>query len=528
MAPSLRALSGIVLASVLVVAAVPADAAIDAREHASQPAKLGERMIVGFHSGVSELAIVAAGGTMRSSSTALGIAVVSALDAKAFVASMKLNSLVAFVEKNGPVFADDMTSDASSWDASSWDASSWDAASWDASSWDASSWDASSWDASSWDASSWDASSWDASSWDSSGWDASSWDASSWDANGWDASSWDSSGWDASSWDASSWDASSWDASSWDASSWDSATLTAQGQSADWTAGKDPLFPKQWGVRAVRSAAATNLASASAKTICVVDSGVDHTHPDLSTRMWRDASGRVGHDFVNGDNDPMDDAGHGTHVAGIAAAAIKNGAGIRGASDAKIMAVKVLDANGVGTEANLALSIEWCIARGAKVISMSLGTPEHSPAVHRAVKLAELKGVAMVASIGNAGKCYDCVRFPAAYDEVVSVGALRPDGRPAAFTSVSWAVDVAAPGIAIVSTYKANAYRALNGTSMATPFVSAAAAQLYGANETMKPATMRAIFNSTSTDLGPAGRDPYTGAGALNAEKAVLRALGRN
>ena len=462
-------------------------------------------LIVGFKGRYLDTGLLQSlGAATRGSSAALGIAAVHASDPATFTRLALLDSDVAWVESN---------------DATRADSSQWDSSQWDASGWDSSQWDASGWDASGWDSSQWDASGWDSSQWDASGWDASGWDSSQWDASGWDASGWDSSQWDASGWDSSQWDASGWDASGWDASGWDSATMTNLGRSSSGPPGTDPLVRWQWSLAALnltRQAAA----APSAKTICFVDSGVDYTHPDLVNRMATPA----GHDFVNNDPDPMDDGGHGTHVAGIAAAAIGNGKGIAGASSARIMAMKVLDANGTGTEFNLALGIEKCRERGASVISMSLGTDQNSKAVHRAVVDAFAAGIVMVASVGNTGTTCDCVRWPAAYPQVIAVGAVMPNSGRAPFSAVSNGVDFVAPGYAIVSSVPGNRYVAASGTSQAVPFVAAAAALLLQAGE--DGAGVGQALRATAIDLGPAGHDGAFGHGSVNVGAALAHAAG--
>ena len=484
-------------------------------------------LIVGFHGPVDASALAAAGASTLARSDGLRLAVISTSAPAAVTDALLRNPRVAFVEANGQTGWDLLAPSGSQWDESATDSITGDSSQWDSSQWDSSQWDSSQWDSSQWDATGWQSSQWDSSQWDSSQWDSSQWDATGWNSSQWDSSQWDSSQWDSSQWDSSQWDATGWNSSQWDSSQWDSAALTSAGAGTGAQGGADPLRGKQWGLRAINMTGAFHeFRAKNTQKICIVDSGVDHAHPDLASRMWRESgTGIVGWDFANNDADPMDDAGHGTHVAGIAAAAIHNGHGIAGASPERIIAVKVLGADGVGTEANLALGMEFCVNKGASVISMSLGTPEDSPAVYRAVRYAHERGVVMVASIGNSGACATCIRFPAAYSEVAAVGAVRPDGRTPMFSSVSNAVDFAAPGVAIVSTFPGNRYAAMNGTSMATPFVAAAAGLLMDAQPDLNQSDVLRLLARTATDLGPAGKDPYTGYGAINVGKALQRAM---
>ena len=498
---------------------VPAGLAVVNEANAAPPTNT---FIVGFRGAVDNAAIQAAGAKMLAKSDALGFAVATASWPPAAMDALSKAPGIAFVKYNGAI-----AWDGAQWDESSTDSTQWDSSQWDSSQWDSSQWDSSQWDSSQWDATGWQSSQWDSSQWDSSQWDSSQWDATGWNSSQWDSSQWDSSQWDSSQWDSSQWDATGWNSSQWDSSQWDSAALTAAGQGTASQGAADPLKQKQWGLRAINMTGAFHSFKAkNTQKLCVIDSGVDYTHPDLASRMYRDPqTGSYGWDFVNNDSDPMDDGGHGTHVAGIAAAAIQNGRGGAGASPERLIAVKVLDANGVGTEANLALGMQYCVDHGASVITMSLGTPEDSPAVYQAVRYAHTRGVVMVASIGNQGACTTCIRFPAAYSEVAAVAALRPDGRVPQFSSISNAVDFAAPGVAIVSTFPGNRYAAMNGTSMATPFVAAAAALLLDAQPDLNQTDVLRLLASTATDLGPAGKDPYVGYGAINVGKALDRAM---
>jgi subtilisin family serine protease len=177
--------------------------------------------------------------------------------------------------------------------------------------------------------------------------------------------------------------------------------------------------------------------------------------------------------------------------------------------------VKVLNSTGSGLEADLAFGILYCADHGASVISMSLGTPVNELAVQRAVKDAYARGVVLVAASGNSGNC-NCTQYPAAYPEVISVAGTTPTGFPAGAD-----VDVAAPAVAIVSTTIGGAYRASNGTSQATPFVSAAAASLRDAHPTWSPAEIQAKLQSSARDVGPLGRDDFVGWGILDIRAAL-------
>ncbi|GEM_PF-2042090 len=493
-----RAIAAIGIVTFLLLASTAA-ADLPAPPAPPAPPSVSANLIVGFQTpGVNLTLIAAMGGVVTKSGDSIGVAAVYAANVTAFMAAAMANSsLIAFVEPNGPTGLD-------------------------SSGWDSSGWDSSGWDSSGWDSSGWDSSGWDSSGWDSSGWDSSGWDSSGWDSSGWDSSGWDSSGWDSSGWDSSGWDSSGWDATTGNHSIFDAAWVSATGTPL-LNKGVDPLLHRQWGLRAVNASPAT-LRVGSGAPICVVDSGVDFTHPDLAGAIWTAADGSHGYNFVAMTNNTMDDAGHGTHVAGIAAAIAGNGKGIAGLSREKIMAVKVLAANGTGTEDNLALGIAWCADHGAKVISMSLGTPLDSKAVHRAVSYAFNKGIPLVASVGNSGPCSGgCTRYPASYPEVVGVTALAPNGQPLSSDATGKIVSIAAPGWGIVSTWAGGSYRAMNGTSMAVPFVSATLAQVLDLKPSLGAAGADNLVVHAARDLGPAGRDPYVGFGVVD-QGAALRA----
>lgn len=207
--------------------------------------------------------------------------------------------------------------------------------------------------------------------------------------------------------------------------------------------------------------------------IAVVDTGVDYNHRDLQSNMWTDLDGYYGYDFVNDDNDPIDDKGHGTHCAGIIAAEGDNGLDIAGVCwDGRIMAVKFLDEYGYGTDENAAEAIYYAVNNGADVISNSWGSEEYSETLEEAIAYAYSQGVVVVAAAGN--KNTTSPSFPAHYDHVISVAATDSDDERAYCSSscgCGWAsnygnlVDIAAPGVDVLS------LRA-SGTSLGTPYDS--------------------------------------------------------
>ncbi|MFI9024218.1 S8 family serine peptidase [Streptomyces sp. NPDC053560] len=261
--------------------------------------------------------------------------------------------------------------------------------------------------------------------------------------------------------------------------------------------------------------------------IAVVDTGVDLDHPDLSNRLVR------GTDIVDGDDTPNDRNGHGTHVAGIAAAATDNGAGIAGgAPGAKIMPVRVLTAAGSGAKEDITHGIVWAAEHGADVINLSLGETGlmakllRGGTLNRAITTAHDKGAVVVAAAGNEGAETQPYRLTT---PVLVVGASDQDGRPAAFSNFGAQGAVSAPGVAIVSTLptyttplprdNTSGYGKLDGTSMATPYVSAVAALLHQQGRT--PDQIMAAIKETTRNPGQL---PELGLGTVDAQAAVKSA----
>jgi subtilisin family serine protease len=196
--------------------------------------------------------------------------------------------------------------------------------------------------------------------------------------------------------------------------------------------------------------------------IAVVDTGVDYNHRDLQANMWTDTNGFYGRDFVNNDNNPMDDRGHGTHCAGIIAAEGNNGLDITGVCwNARIMGLKVLDSGGSGSYSDAATAFYYAVENGADVLSNSWGGSNYSETLEQAVDYAHSMGVITVAAAGN--EFTDSAHYPAYYEHVIAVAATYSDGKKASFSNYGDWVDIAAPGVDVLS------LRA-SGTSYGTPY----------------------------------------------------------
>jgi len=280
----------------------------------------------------------------------------------------------------------------------------------------------------------------------------------------------------------------------------------------------DPNWNVQYGLINIRAPQGWDLSTGSSSvTIAVVDTGVDFSHLDLTSKIV------PGYDFVNNDAIAQDDNGHGTHVSGIAAAISNNGLGISGVSwGAHIMPVKVLNAGGNGTFANVAAGIVWATDHGAQVINLSLGGSNPSQVLQDAVNYADSNGVVLVAASGNSGSNF--VLYPARYPQVIAVGATDSSNAHAGFSNYGPQVDLSAPGTSIYSTV-IGGYGYLSGTSMSAPFVSGLAAILRGIPGNSSPGVIASEMESTALDLGTPGIDDVYGYGLIQMDAAIRAVL---
>jgi subtilisin family serine protease len=285
--------------------------------------------------------------------------------------------------------------------------------------------------------------------------------------------------------------------------------------SADFTP-TDSDYPRQWGLPIVSAPAAWDATlGSSAVVIAIVDTGVQLTHPDLAAHI--DTAND--YDFVNADTSADDDYGHGTHVAGIAAALANGSYGVGVAPGCTILPVKVLDKTGSGSDYDCGEGITWAADHGADVINCSFRTSSYSSAIADAVAYALSKDVVVVAAAGNDGT--DSVGYPAALPGVVAVAATDSTDTVAYFSDYGPDVDIAAPGVGIVSTGLASVMTTMSGTSMASPFVAGAAALVRSVFPDLSQAEVVARLEATAVDLGEPGRDDHYGYGRLNIGAAL-------
>jgi thermitase len=290
----------------------------------------------------------------------------------------------------------------------------------------------------------------------------------------------------------------------------------------------DPGYGSQWGLPKIGAPAAWDITTGGSDvTIAVVDTGIDLSHPDLS------CLGKLtsGWDFVNNDANPNDDYGHGSHVAGIAAACTNNGIGVAGVAwGARLMPVKVLNSSGGGSYEDVATGITYAVDHGADIVNLSLGGIYESSALADAVQYAYNHGTLVVVAAGNCAQyypnppCYGFVNpiiYPAAYPTTLAVAATDFNDNWANFSEHHPYVDVAAPGVSIYSTWKGGGYASQQGTSMATPFVAGLAALIWSLDPSLTRDQVRTIIQSTADDVWTSGKDNYTGYGRINARRAL-------
>lgn len=281
----------------------------------------------------------------------------------------------------------------------------------------------------------------------------------------------------------------------------------------------DPYFDRAWGMTIIGAPKAWALTRGDPSIlVAVLDSGVDLDHPDLAAKTRVD----IDRDFVNNDNVADDDHGHGTHVAGIAAAATNNATGVPGLGwDVAILPLKVLNSWGVGYANALADAIRYAADHGANVINMSLGGAAPCPYyLQEAVDYAYMRGVLLVAAAGN--NQGNTENFPANCEHVLGVAATDPDDTRAGYSNYSNAVSVAAPGTLIYSTMMNGGYGYMSGTSMATPHVAGLAALVVVRYPTYTPDQVASALLDNALDLGPAGWDMETGCGRIDAHRSLL------
>lgn len=276
----------------------------------------------------------------------------------------------------------------------------------------------------------------------------------------------------------------------------------------------DPEFSRQWGLRKTGFPRAWKYSRGRGAEIAILDGGADARHPDLRGKVVKQK------DFVDEDAVAEDASfGHGTHVAGIAAARTGNSRGIAGGCPGcRILVGKVVE-YGEGYDFDIAEGIVWAVDEGAEVVNLSLGAPIQSSLLEEAIAYAKDKDVLIVAAAGNYAPFGNPKIYPAAYPDTIAVSATDNKEKRDFYSSYGNWVDVAAPGVRIYSTLPGGKYGYDSGTSMAAPHVSALAGLLV--SKGLQGSEARKEIESTAVDLGRKGKDHRFGHGRINAASAV-------
>lgn len=251
--------------------------------------------------------------------------------------------------------------------------------------------------------------------------------------------------------------------------------------------------------------------------IAVIDTGVDINHEDLKDSIID------GKNFIESGRDPIDIAGHGTHVASTIAARDNNYGIVGVANKAKIIPIKALDNNGNGSTSTIAQAVRWAADRGSDFITMSLGSPNSPAELKSAIDYANNKGCIIFCAAGNSGPGVD-IMYPARYENTIAIGAIDRNLKRTNFTCSGDSLDFLAPGHEIIGCVPGDKYAIMSGTSMSNPFAVGLAALLLAYNKNEKKYKLDNykdyvdIFKSTAKSLSDfqyAGNKKYEGYGIM-------------
>lgn len=274
-----------------------------------------------------------------------------------------------------------------------------------------------------------------------------------------------------------------------------------------------------YGVKQIQAPKAWSTSTGYRVKIGVIDTGADYYHPDLRQSLAK------GINLLNRHLLPLDDNGHGTHIAGTIAAANSPEGMIGVAPRSIIYPVKAFDNNGSAYVSDIIQGIDWCVRNRMHVINMSFGMKTRSKALLDIVGKAYLAGISIVASSGNDGKRRS-IDYPARYPQTISVGATDRNRRIAGFSNRGDHIDIYAPGDKIISSWTRGKYHEMSGTSMATSHVSGAIALLLAQNPDLSPADIKALLVQTATPLRyKKGQTRVTTGGEVNALRLLREGM---
>ncbi|WP_246167615.1 S8 family serine peptidase [Propionivibrio limicola] len=277
----------------------------------------------------------------------------------------------------------------------------------------------------------------------------------------------------------------------------------------------DPYFGSAWHLPKINAPVAWDSSQGSNVTIAILDSGVDPSHPDLAGKLV------AGWNFFDNNSNTSDVYGHGTKVAGAAAAATNNSTGVAAvATGASIMPVRVAGTDGYGSWSAIASGLTWAADHGARVANLSFYGVETSSSAVSAAQYMKSKGGLVVTSAGN----YGTEATIAPSDSMITVSATDTADVKTSWSSYGSFVDVAAPGAGIWSTVNGGSYAAVSGTSFASPVTAGVVALMMAANPGLAAAEVQKRLYASALDLGTSGFDKYYGNGRVDAAAAVQAA----
>ncbi len=279
----------------------------------------------------------------------------------------------------------------------------------------------------------------------------------------------------------------------------------------------DPYYGSAWHLPKIGASSAWDNSQGAGVTIAILDSGVDSAHPDLAPRMV------AGWNFYDNNSNTSDVYGHGTKVAGAAAAAANNTIGVASvAGQSKIMPLRVTDTTGAGYISMIAHGVTWAADRGARVANISFAGVAGSLSIQNAAQYMKNKGGLVVVGAGNSGINENYTRTTT----LIAVSATDGNDVKTSWSSYGNFVALAAPGAGIWTTTRGGGYGAVSGTSFSSPVTAGVVALMMAAKSTLPNTQVEGLLYSTAVDLGAAGRDPYYGYGRVDAARAVQAAAG--
>jgi subtilisin family serine protease len=279
----------------------------------------------------------------------------------------------------------------------------------------------------------------------------------------------------------------------------------------------DPNYPTEWHLPRISTPSAWSRTTGSSNVvIAILDTGVDPNHSDLGAKLVG------GWNFYNNNSDTSDVSGHGTAVAGTAAASTNNSLGVASVAwGCRIMPIRISDPNGMGSSTAMANGLTWAADRGARVANISYAATTSST-VSSAARYFKRKGGVVIVSAGNSGTFSTSADNP----DIITISGTTSTDDLASWSNRGNYIDLAAPGVSILTTNRGGGFGSWSGTSFSAPLVAGAAALLLSANASLSPSQLEDALEQSADDLGDPGWDTNFGSGRLNVAEAINRVGG--